>query len=118
MNPPRREGGLVRPYVVTEGRARPTRNTLDPVTLVVAARDLPTDDLTPEKRRLMELCLGGPLSVVEIAGYLGLAVSVTKVLISDLVDTGHVTTRVPIPPAQLHDAQILEELLNGLRSLL
>ena len=36
MTPRRPRGRLVRSYVVTDGRARPTRNTLDLVTLLVA----------------------------------------------------------------------------------
>ncbi|MEV5509923.1 DUF742 domain-containing protein [Streptomyces orinoci] len=115
---PRREQGLVRPYVVTDGRAHPTRNTFDLVTLVMAYGDLPLDGLSPEKRRLMELCLGGALSVAEIAGHLALPVSVTKVLLGDLVDSGHLTTRAPIPSAVLPEAQILQEVLDGLRARL
>ncbi|MCQ8772730.1 MULTISPECIES: DUF742 domain-containing protein [Streptomyces] len=115
---PRHERGLVRPYVVTDGRAHPTRNTFDLVTLVLAQYDRPLTGLSPEKRRLMELCLGGPLSVAEIAGHLMLPVSVTKVLLGDLVDSGHLITRAPIPSAQLPEAQILQEVLDGLRARL
>ncbi|NYI07228.1 DUF742 domain-containing protein [Allostreptomyces psammosilenae] len=118
MTPPRREKGLVRPYVVTEGRAFPSRNTLDLVTLVIATHDLPLGGLSPEKRRVMELCRGGSLSVAEIAAHLGLATSVTKVLLADLVDSGHVVTRAPIPPAERPDAQLLREVLDGLRARL
>ncbi|GAA2408564.1 DUF742 domain-containing protein [Streptomyces glaucosporus] len=113
---PRRDRGLVRPYVVTDGRAHPTRNTLDLVTLVTAAGGRPLDGLSPEKRRVMELCRGGALSVAEVSGHLGLATSVTKVLISDLVDSGHITVRPPVPKAQLPDARLLQEVLDGLRS--
>jgi|SRR5882757_1409156 len=122
MTPPnRRERGLVRPYVITDGRAHPTRNTLDLVTLVTAAGKRPLSGLSglsPERRRVVELCRGGALSVAEVAGHLTLAISVTKVLISDLIDSGHITARAPIPGAQLPDAQILQEVLDGLRSRL
>lgn len=119
MTPARRERGLVRPYVVTDGRAYPTRNTFDLVTLVLAASAQTLDgDLTPEKRRVMRLCRGGALSVAEVAGHLELPVSVTKVLLGDLVDSGHIVTRAPIPSAQLPDAQILQEVLDGLRARL
>jgi hypothetical protein len=119
MTPPRRrERGLVRPYVVTDGRAHPTRNTLDLVTLVTALGSRPLGGLSPEKRRVVELCRGGALSVAEVAGHLTLAISVTKVLISDLIDSGHITARAPIPRHQLPDAQILQEVLDGLRSRL
>jgi DNA-directed RNA polymerase specialized sigma24 family protein len=118
MTPRRREKGLVRPYVVTDGRAYPTRNTLDFVTLVFAADDRPLSGLNPEKRRMVELCRGGSLSVAEVAGHLGLAVSVTKVLLADLVDSGHIVHRAPIPKAELPDVQLLQEVLNGLRARL
>jgi hypothetical protein len=118
MTPPRREKrGLVRPYVVTEGRAYPTRNTFDLVTLVMAARDT-VSGLSPEKKRLMKLCRGGALSVAEVAGHLELPVSVVKVLLGDLVDSGHIITRPPVPQAELPEVQILQEVLDGLRARL
>ncbi|ADI06372.1 hypothetical protein SBI_03251 [Streptomyces bingchenggensis BCW-1] len=103
---------------MTDGRAYPTRNTFDLVTLVMAHPDRPLAGLSPEKRRVMELCLGGALSVAEVAGYLQLPVSVTKVLLGDLVDSGHITTRSPIPTAELPDIQLLQEVLDGLRARL
>ncbi len=107
----------MRPYVITEGRAHPTRNTFDLVTLVMAARDDP-GGLSPEKRRVMDLCRGGSLSVAEVAAHLEIPVSVTRVLLGDLVDSGHITTRSPIPSAELPDIQILQEVLDGLRARL
>lgn len=117
MTPPRRERALVRPHVVTGGRAHPTRNTLDIVTLVIAYRGSLVG-LNPEQRRAMELCQGGALSVAEVASHLSLPVSVTKVLLSDLMDSGHVTTRAPITPAKRPDTELLQEVLDGLRSRL
>lgn len=120
MTPPprQRKGGLVRPYVVTEGRAHPTRNTLDLVTLLVAYKDQSMAGLSPEKRRLIELCRPGALSVAEVSGHLSLPVSVVKVLVADLMDSGHLGTRSPIPSAQPTDARILQEVLDGLRARL
>ncbi|GGX41502.1 hypothetical protein GCM10010515_05580 [Streptomyces fructofermentans] len=108
----------MRPYVVTDGRSQPTRNTLDLVTLVIAADDLPLTGLSPEKRDLMELCGPGALSVAEVAGHLSLPVSVTKVLIADLMDSGHVVTRAPVPSARPSETRILQEVLDGLRARL
>jgi hypothetical protein len=115
MKPPRR--ALVRPHVVTGGRAHPTRNVFDLVTLVIAVSDH-TARLGPEQRRLMELCRGGALSVAEIAGHLELPVSVTKVLLSDLVDSGHLATRSARPSSQRPSASLLQEVLDGLRARL
>ena len=119
MRPQRRKAdGLVRPYVVTEGRAHPTRNTLDLVTLLIAVSGRSLAGLIPEKRRLMALCRPGSLSVAEVAGHLSLPVSVVKVLIADLMDSGHIVTRVPAPSAQPSEARILQEVLDGLRARL
>ncbi|MFF8883543.1 DUF742 domain-containing protein [Streptomyces flaveolus] len=118
MTPPRpSRRGLVRPYVVTEGRALPTRNTFDLVTMVTAAHTT-TSGLAPEKRRAVQLCTGGFLSVAEVAAHLDLPVSVVKVLLSDLVDSGHMTARAPVPRAELPEARVLQEVLDGLRALL
>ncbi len=117
MSAPRDERALVRPHVVTGGRAHPTRNIFDLVTLVIATRDR-TVGLSPEKRRVMELCQGGALSVAEVAGHLGLAVGITKVLLSDLVDSGHITTRASMPETAVPEDRLLREVLDGLRARL
>ncbi|GAA2888868.1 DUF742 domain-containing protein [Streptosporangium fragile] len=120
MTAPRRDSDLVRPYVVTGGRAH-ARIPFDLVSLVVAAGDTPPRGMDPgtgpEKRRLMALCRGGALSVAEIAAHLALPVGVTKVLLSDLTDSGHIITRSPAPPTDRPDIQLLQEVLDGLRAL-
>ena len=117
MTARRRDSALVRPYVVTEGRAVPSRNTLDLVTLVRITGSRPSGLLSPEKQTLLELCRGGALSVAEIAAHLVLPVGVSKVLIADLVDEGLLATRIPIPRAERPDRDLVEEVLRGLRSL-
>ncbi|TYB46801.1 DUF742 domain-containing protein [Actinomadura chibensis] len=117
----RNERALVRPHVVTGGRAHPSRNVFDLVTLVIASGGPgpPLTGLSPEKVRIVELCRGGALSVVEISGHLGLPVGLTKVLLSDLVDSGHVSTRAGAPAAaQPSQVSLLQEVLDGLRARL
>ncbi|MBA9006891.1 MULTISPECIES: DUF742 domain-containing protein [Thermomonospora] len=119
--PPHNRKALVRPHVVTGGRAHPTRNIFDLVTLVIAAPGDPAAQLTPEQRRIVRLCQGGALSVAEVAGHLSLPVSVVKVLLSDLVDSGHITTRAAGPSGGmdgLDRERILREVLDGLRARL
>lgn len=119
MKTRRRQARLVRPYVVTDGRAHPTRDTLDLVSMVVTGEELPVEGLAPEKRRVVELCRPGALSVAEVAGHLGLPVSVTKVLVADLMDSGHIVVRGPAGPAtDASRLRILEEVLDGLRARL
>lgn len=113
----RNERALVRPHVITGGRAHPTRNVFDLITLVIANGDLPLIGLGPEKLRIVELCRGGALSVAEIAGHLELPVAVTKVLLADLVDDGHLSTRAAAPAART-EARLLQEVLDGLRATL
>lgn len=122
----------VRPYVITGGRARPTRNTIRPETLLVAApggKELPVT-ASSEERALLRMC-HQLLSLVEVAAHMGLPVSVTSVVASDLVDAGFLAMRLSDEP--LADAnrpwadgpryarpsrELLQEVLNGLGKLL
>ena len=74
--------------------------------------------LSPEKKRLMELCRGGALSVAEIAAHLSLPISVTKVLLSDLVDSGHIATHAAVSHTARPDVKLLKDVLDGLRARL
>ena len=111
-----RERAMIRPFVITGGRAYATRTTLDVATVVVAARTVLTG-LAPEKRRVVELCSRGALGIVEIAAHLRLPTSVTKVLVSDLVDSGHVRCSAPVAVNSRPDLELLEKVLDGLRAL-
>lgn len=106
----------VRRYVLTGGRAAPTRTAIRPETLVVAdpsGRPLPVL-ASREERALLGVCRR-LLSLAEAAAHLELPVSVVLVVASDLVDTGYLSVRTPAAPAVSRD--VLEELLNGLRKL-
>jgi Protein of unknown function (DUF742) len=122
----------VRLYVVTGGRARPSRNTIRPETLLIAAdadRQLPVSAST-EERELLRMCRR-LLSLVEAAVHLDLPVSVVSVVASDLIDGGFLTVRgsseePPSGGAQADrdefasarpDRELLKEVLDGLRKL-
>ncbi|CAL9476083.1 DUF742 domain-containing protein [Streptomyces albus] len=116
--PPADDRRLVPAFLATTGRARPSRNTLDRLTVLHGATDPATvTGLRPEETRLLELLRGGALSLAEAAAHLRLPVSVVKVLVADLVDGGRLMARAPIPDAELPERQILEKVLNGLRTL-
>ncbi|MFG2207650.1 DUF742 domain-containing protein [Streptomyces sp. NPDC048638] len=136
---PQRRRDLVRSFVLTGGRSRPTRNThvLDVITMVTSVPDRPLSGLGPEQAAMVELCRGGYLSVVEVAGHLGQPLTITRVLLADLLDSGHLVTRTTHAPAETatatatasdtasdtdtasrsDDAHILERLLHGLNAL-
>lgn len=112
--------GLVRPFIVTRGRASTRLHDLDMITLVVAIR--PASDaatLDREYGEILRLCQGRPLSVAEIAAHLDLLVAAVKVLISDLIDSGHLIFRSPPPSASdgRPDLQLLQAVLDGIRKL-
>jgi hypothetical protein len=67
-----------------------------------------------------------PMALVEISAELQLPVSVVKVLLLDLLDTGGITARHPLPgatsasgPTGLHlpDHDVLRQVLLGLQRL-
>jgi hypothetical protein len=106
----------VRSYVLTGGRVVPTRNTIRPETLVIAAsppKPLPVSAGRTE-RALLSMCRN-LLSLAEAAAYLGLPVSVVVVVASDLVDSSHLLVRTPAGPPV--SREVLQELLHGLRNL-
>lgn len=106
-------GRLVRPYTVSNGRTRPS-TSLDLLSQVMVTGATPFGYLGPEHSLALSLC-ECPVSVAEIAAHLRLPAAVTKVLLSDLLDCGALTTG---PPALYHnptDRSLLEAVLDGLR---
>jgi hypothetical protein len=105
----------VRPYTVTNGRTRPS-TALDLVSLVRATgrSTVAPEQLGLEHAEALRWCRT-PTSVAEIAAHLRHPVMVTKVLLSDLIESGAVTARYPTFDST--DPARLEELLDGLRRL-
>lgn len=123
----------VRPYVVTRGRVRPSRNFIRPETLLIATdagKPLPVSAST-EERALLRMCRR-LLSLVEAAVHLQLPVSVVSVVASDLIDAGFLAMRasadelpngglrgrIGTPASARPDRQLLQEVLDGLRKKL
>ncbi|WP_369250756.1 DUF742 domain-containing protein [Streptomyces sp. R41] len=106
-------GRLVRPYTVSNGRTRPT-TALDLLSQVMATGATPLGYLGPEHTQALELCRA-PVSIAEIAAHLKLPAAVTKVLLSDLVDCGALTTKPPSFHHNPTDRSLLEAVLDGLR---
>lgn len=110
-------GPLVRPYAVTNGRTRVNTYGLDLITLVVAIPSAP--DITrmqPEHAQIIRLCQR-PLSVAEVAARLDFAVTVVKVLISDLIEANQLIFRSAAPPTEVPQTQVLQAVLDGIRKL-
>ncbi|MES4890020.1 DUF742 domain-containing protein [Streptomyces sp. NPDC096012] len=115
MSRPGRDDAPDRLYTITQGRSRTDPdNPFDLVTLVVAESE-PVAGMQSEHVAILETARF-PTSVVEIAAELGLPVSITKVLLCDLLAAGRVSARHPRTPATT-DPDILEQVLVGLRNL-
>jgi hypothetical protein len=106
-------GRLVRPYTVSNGRTQPS-NKLDLLSMVMATGQGAQGHLDPDHVQALVLC-HQPTSVAEVAARLRLPAVVTKVLLSDLLDCGAVTTRVPYAAADPTDRFVLEALLDALQ---
>jgi hypothetical protein len=110
-------------YTITRGRSRADADVLDLVTLIIAECD-PTPRMQSEHARILHFC-GSPRAVVEIAADLRLPISVTRILLCDLLDAGRVTARHPARSAPRRTAEdipfahpdLLREVLVGLRRL-
>lgn len=112
-------GPLIRPFAVTRGRAGRDLHDLDIITLVVAVR--PESDvagLDREYRDILRMCQRRPLSIAEISAQMGLLLAAVKVLVSDLISSGHLIFRSPPPPATGRpDIKLLQAVLDGVRKL-
>lgn len=108
-------GPLVRPYTVSRGRTRNGQPDLKVITLVLATRpfeQVSNVGLDYEHLQIMKLC-GHPLSIAEISSHLQLPLSVTKILIADLIERELLIFRSAVAP----DVKILQAVIHGLRRL-
>ena len=108
---------LVRPYLVTSGRAQPIDQSLEIEAQVVTSQLGATaaPGLTFERRDIAILCLE-PKSVAELASMLGLHIGVARILVADLAQFGYVVVRRP--RAQLfQDVDVIERVIRGLESI-
>lgn len=104
----------VRPYAMTNGRTKPST----PLDLMSMVRATGTGMVTPsqlgvEHATALRLC-EKPTSVAEMAGRLRRPVTVTKVVLSDLIELGAVMAKFT-PSEYSNDPAVLEAVIDGLR---
>ncbi len=117
----RNAGPVVRPYALTGGRTEPASGeVLDLVAVVVTAEGAGRSDdtigLSPEHRRILSLCRGA-VTVADVASSIGLPVGVVRVLLADLILHGRITVQPGRPAGERPSADLLKEVLHGLRAL-
>jgi hypothetical protein len=111
-------GPVVRAYAMTQGRVAPAGGDFDLLAFIVATvPDLPRPPhLQPEHHAIIDASWE-PVSVVELASTLDLAIGVVRVLLGDLVSSGLISLYDPPAASQGHDVNVLKAVVNGLRAL-
>jgi hypothetical protein len=107
---------IVRPFIVTGGRTRPTDEGLRVETLVTALPSALSAPLSFERRHIVEICQR-PLSIAEIANSLATPIGVVRVIIADLVAERYVTVEQPLNLRDSTSVQLLERIRDGVRAL-
>lgn len=108
---------LLRPYLLTSGRAQPVDQTLEVEAQVLTSQRgaAAQYNLTFERRDIIELCRD-TMSVAEVAAILKLHIGVTRVLVADLAELGYVIVRRPAPELP-QDITMLERVIRGLEAI-
>jgi Protein of unknown function (DUF742) len=107
---------LVRPYLLTAGRAQPIDQSLEIEAQVVANHPAAAAaQLAFERRDIVALCRE-PKSVAEVASILGLHIGVARVLVADLAELGYVAVTRPVAQHP-HDVDLIERVIRGLESI-
>ncbi|HKN54227.1 MAG TPA: DUF742 domain-containing protein [Amycolatopsis sp.] len=108
---------LLRPYLMTSGRAQPVDTSLEieaqVMTSQLGAASHP--QLTFERQEIVSLCRS-TMSVAEVAAMLGLHIGVARVLVADLAQLGYVVVRRPGNHTS-HDLGMIERVIRGLEAI-
>ncbi|MFJ6087651.1 DUF742 domain-containing protein [Streptomyces sp. NPDC092369] len=115
-------GALVRPYTVTRGRTRPSdRHHIDLMSQVTVVPPVGTaPGLDHVGACLLALLHRGPRPVVELAADADLPLTVVRVLLGDLAETGLVRIDPPRPASTVlptDDPELLREIVERLREI-
>jgi uncharacterized protein DUF742 len=106
-------------YIVTGGRSHTDDVRLDLVALIVSGSE-PTPGMQSEHARILRICRS-PTAIVEISADLNLPVSVVRILVADLLDSGRITARHPQTMTRaagpLPDPDLLKQVLVALHNL-
>ena len=111
---------VVRPYALTGGRTEPADGeVLDLIAVIVdtgLAEPAAQLALSPEHRQILKLCQR-QATVADVASDTGLPVGVIRVLLADLIQQRRIRVLPGHPANQQPSAQLLREVLHGLRAL-
>jgi hypothetical protein len=106
------------PYLLTGGRVRPTDESLELEAQIVTTevgRD-GLGQLSYERYDIVALCGQQSYAVAEVAARLGLHLGVTRILVGDLIVSGHLSVRRPERDPR-RQAAIIERVIRGLDAI-
>lgn len=104
---------LVRPFVITGGRARHATVHLRVESLVVGTGTPPAGSLQFEHAAILEVCRS-PVSVAEVAARISVPLGVAQILVGDLADAGLVRVHEATPTAT---PALLLRMIDAVRAL-
>lgn len=111
------DGRLIRPYSLTGGRTRPSRTDLAMTSQVIAVPSVDTrTDVEPEAQEILAHC-SSPLAVAELASRTGLPLGVLRILLSDLMDQGHVMVYTSRWKRGRPHPDVLRSVIDRIRAL-
>src|SRR3954469_865836 len=105
-------GPVVRPYALTRGRTRASREGFDLIAIIATAATstFGPAGAGPEHVAILELCVR-PLSVAEVSAKLRLPLGVVRVLLGDLLEYGLIAVRRPGAGNRLPQERVFKEEL-------
>jgi len=106
-----------RPYTLTGGRTQPRIEL--PIEVTVETLNAEFDWAPGDVRSaIVQLCYDRP-SIAEISSYAALPIGVTRVLVADLVESGHLRVHATLTDhSTVADRRrLIERTLDGLRAL-
>ena len=112
------EPSRVRPYSLTSGRTRPTIDLALEALIQCLVDDDDMLELNNIESAIVELSQQS-LSIAEIAARTGVPIGVARVLVADLVDSGHVQVLATLQDdsSDSERRELIERVLSGLRRI-
>lgn len=109
-------GDFVRPFLMSAGRTKAAVEGLQYETLLHAT-DKPADSLRFEPARVYALCVDETVAIAEISASLSLPIGTVKVVVGDLIQSGHLSLHETIDATQTEDIELISRLIDGVRRL-
>lgn len=106
---------FVRPFLVTTGRTEASVEGLQFETLLHAT-DEDASKLRFEPARVHRLCTEA-IAIAEISAELAMPIGSVKVIVGDLIDSGHLELHQTIDATHTEDIELISRLIDGVRRL-